>query len=125
MIVLPPDAPPEPYPVLEFEAQIGDDAQVWYYRLYWNARQEAWHLDLTRLGETSGIYGKKLVANWSPYRHTGRLPSGGELALLDMEGDGTERSTYEGLGHRWKFVFLTDEDLTLPPEERPWSITVP
>ena len=124
MDVLPPDLPAEPNPAFEFEVPIGDDGQVWYYRLYWNERQGAWHLDLTKAGETIGLYGKKLTANWTVYRHTGRLPSGGVLALLDMDGDGKERPTYEGLGHRWKLAFLTDDDLTLPAVERPWTIAI-
>lgn len=124
MDVLPPDAPAEPNPVFEFEVPIGPDGQVWYYRLSWNARQEAWHLDLTKISETAGLYGKKLTVNWTIYRHTGRLPEGGLLALLDMDGDGVERPTYEGLGYRWKFAWLTDEDLTLPAAERPWTIVI-
>ncbi len=123
--VLDPVDPDENVPEYLFE-DIDLGGESWNYRLRWNDRAERWTIDVYSSDGTKAIYGKRLVPNYLlNWAHTGRRPEGGVMMLLDTgDPEADEACTFDGLGNRWKLVWLVDDGLT-PAATRPWTITVP
>jgi hypothetical protein len=125
MIVLQPDEPVEAHPVWEYDdVELGGVA--YHLRMRWNERQERWQLDIEAADSSRAVRGFKMVPNYPlGWRHTGRIPEGGFLMLVDM-GDDEARAQcgYEDLGWRFKLLWIDDADVPAADTDRSWTITV-
>ena len=103
--------------------------ESWNYRLLWNDRAERWSIDVYDSEEGDAqrrVNGTRLVPNYPiNWTHTGRIPTGGFIVLLDTADDtAKDPCTYDGLGHRWKLCWVSDDGVAAD-DDRPWTITVP
>lgn len=98
-----------------FEYDIELNKEIWHLRFSWNAREEAWYMDIQTQDQVNIVTGIKLVIN---YPLLGQyiaydLPVG-DFILWDLEqSPSTGGVTFNNLGRRYQLIFFTDEELEL------------
>lgn len=109
---LPPIEPVEQSNSYDYTITLGDHS----YRLIltWRERPAAWYLDLYNSADVLLIAGKRLSVDWPLlFRHTGRLPAGGQLILLDT-ADSMLDCTFEELGDRCRWCWIPEAEIPDP-----------
>ncbi len=107
-IWLPPQTPERVEPRYDYDVELG--GVLYRLELIWRDRTESWYVNLYDSDDEPLILGQRLVVDYPLMAsHTGRVPSGGMLILVDTSGDSTE-ADYEALGRRCELLWLDVDD---------------
>lgn len=98
-----------------FTQEIELNGGVYNLYIYWNARDEAWYLDVRDVEtEESIVAGMKLVPVYDmnlQYRSYSTMPRG-TFIVLDLEDDSVNSGiTFDNLYVRYILAFITEEEI--------------
>lgn len=83
------------------------DEITYYFRVYWNGRDEAWFLDVYDADQQAIAYGIKIVLGTNLGRTVDHpLTRQGMLVAIDRSGEGRD-ATFDDLGDRVVVLHLT------------------
>jgi hypothetical protein len=127
ILELPPHEPAEQNPVWDYEIDLPKDDGTYNatfrFFIQWCERTASWYLSLFDANGNLTVGRMRLVVNWKlGQNYTGRIPTGGFLSLLDLEGEGAE-ATYESFGHRHRLTWATLDELPAEAADIPYTIT--
>lgn len=96
----------------EFDIELA--GEVWHLKFSWNAREEAWYMDIQTQNQVDIISGIKMVINYPLLNQyiAYNLPEG-NFILWDLEQNpSTGGVTFDNFGKRYQLIFLSNEELT-------------
>ncbi len=120
MIQLPPfDDGTERVPTYDYTILLED--VLYRFVLKYRDRLDRWYMDIYDADDNALLLGKKLSVN-TPlleiYQIAGLPP--GEIALIDLSGDGPECG-FEDLGVRCELVYILESEI---PDDPPIEVTI-
>ncbi|MDY0003586.1 MAG: hypothetical protein RBU30_19970 [Polyangia bacterium] len=111
LYILEPTEQPEQRPEWDYQVELG--GLVWRLVLRWFERFEQWGLTVYDDTDTLMVSQEPILVNRPCLtHHTGRIPTGGQLWLLSLNGS-DEACSYDDLGTRCQLVWATDDDEAL------------
>ncbi len=107
----------------EWDYQVELGAAVWRFVVRWFERFGAWALTVYDSDGTLQLSQEWLRINSRiGAHHTGRMPTGGQLWFVALDGSDTE-ATYDDMGGRCRLQWITDDDDLLVVTEEAGDFT--
>lgn len=91
-----------------FKYQIVLDGYDFNFRFRWHPAQSIWTFDMVCDDLNLGVKGLALMTGFDLLAGRG-VYQVGKLALIDLQGN--EDPDFDGLGDRWKLLYITQEEV--------------
>lgn len=96
-----------------FSIDIELDNNLYHIKIYWNAREFSWYMDIQDINKDNTIIGIKLVLDYLLLdQYKANFDIDGEFIVWDLEQKDDDGLSYDNLGIRYQLLYIESMELT-------------